>query len=137
MTGGRWNESLFQFTFSSLTNPGNMYQVDLSKSLKYESIRKADLPGYDDEDFITDRVFYKSKDGTEVPIFLVRHKSVLPTLDSKPEGPIPTLLYVYGGFGVSNPLTFSQSRRIWMENYRGMFGYVSLRGGGEYGEEWH
>jgi prolyl oligopeptidase len=137
MTGGRWNESLFQFTFSSLTNPGSMYQVDLSKSLKYEAIRKADLPGYDDEDFITDRVFYKSKDGTEVPIFLVRHKDVLPTLDSKPEGPIPTLLFVYGGFGVSNPLTFSQSRRIWMQNYRGMFGYVSLRGGGEYGEEWH
>lgn len=138
MMTGRFNETNLYYSFSSLNNPGDMYYVDLKdKSFSSRKIRAVDIPDYNDEDYIVDRIFYPSKDGTKVPMFVVRHKDVLPTLDSKPAKPIPTLLYGYGGFGVTNEMTFSTSRKIWMKNYGGMFAAVSMRGGGEYGEEWH
>jgi len=58
-------------------------------------------PSFNPEDYKTDQVFFKSKDGTKIPMFIVRKKSLLPTLESKPTKPLPTLLYGYGGFTVS------------------------------------
>jgi len=87
--------------------------------------------------FQTDRVFYNSKDGTRIPLFLIRKKSVLPSVDSTPEKPIPTLIYTYGGFGVPQDLHFSQSTNIWLDNYNAMYVVAAIRGGGDYGEEWH
>jgi prolyl oligopeptidase len=91
----------------------------------------------DVNDFTTDRVEYKSKDGTMIPMFVVRKKSVLQTINSKPEKPIPTLIHAYGGFGVVKTPYFSNSRLIWMNNMGGIFVYAGIRGGGEYGEMWH
>lgn len=95
-----------------MTNPGDLYKVDFAhdKELKSQKVRTVDVPDYNEEDYIVDRVFYPSSDGTEIPMFLVRHKDVLPSLDSKPEKPIPTLMFGYGGFGTTNDLGFSKSR---------------------------
>lgn len=135
---GRYNETDLYYSFSSLSNPGDIYYVDLKDSkLESTKVRTVDIPGYNEDDYVVDRIFYPSKDGTQVPMFIVRSKDVLPTLDSKPDKPIPTMMFVYGGFGVTNPMGFSISRNIWMKNYGGMYVAVALRGGGEYGEDWH
>ena len=83
--------------------------------------------------FTTDRAWFKSKDGTKVPMFLVRKKSVLPTPDFKPKQPIPALIYTYGGYGLSTNPHFSNSLIIWMNNMDGMYVLASIRGGGELG----
>lgn len=70
-------------------------------------------------------------------MFLVRKKSVLPSLSEKSKKPIPTLLYAYGGFGISISPYFSISRMLFLNNMEGMFALASIRGGGEFGEEWH
>ena len=82
-------------------------------------------------------MFYTSKDGTKVPMFVVRKKSTLPDLNVKPDQPITTLLYGYGGFNV--PLTpyFSVTRLLLLNNLNGLFAVANIRGGGEYGEDWH
>jgi len=82
-------------------------------------------------------VFYPSKDGTKVPMFMVRKKSTLPSVDSVPEKPIPTVLYGYGGFNVSITPMFSPTRLIHLKNLGGMLCVANIRGGGEYGEDWH
>lgn len=82
-------------------------------------------------------MFYESKDGTKVPMFIVRKKSFLPTLDSKPKAPMPTLLYGYGGFGVPETPSFSEQNLILYKNLGGIFVLANIRGGGEYGEAWH
>lgn len=136
---GRFNETQLYYRFTSMTNPGGIYGIDFSSAPTYDTKHfwQTKIPGWNEDDYAVDRIFYKSKDGTDIPMFAVRHKSVLPTLDSKPEKPIPTLVYVYGGFGESTDLSFSQSRNIWMKNYGGMYVVAAIRGGGEYGEEWH
>ena len=122
-----------------MTNPGGIYGVDFATAPNYESKHywQTKIPGWNEDKYVVDRTFYESKDGTKVPMFAVRQKHVLPSLDIKPEKPIPTLIYVYGGFGESMDLSFSQSRNVWMKNYGGMYVLAAIRGGGEYGEEWH
>lgn len=70
-------------------------------------------------------------------MFIVRKKSVLPSLDHAPKKPILTKLYAYGGFGISMTPSFAASRMIFMNNLDGLFVVANIRGGGEYGEEWH
>ena len=70
-------------------------------------------------------------------MFMVRKKSILPTLDAKPENPIPTLLYGYGGYGVSLTPYFSPTNLLFLRNLGGLFCIANIRGGGEYGEDWH
>lgn len=94
-------------------------------------------PSIDSKNFVSDLTYYKSKDGTEIPLFIIRKKSVLPTLDTKPEKPIPTIIYVYGGFGKSQEMKYSQSRMLWMNNYDGIYAVAAIRGGGDKGEQWH
>ena len=91
----------------------------------------------DISDFITDQVFYESKDGTKVPMFIVRRKDVLPDMNTTPDSPLLTLLYGYGGFNISLTPMFSPSKLVFMNNMKGLFCVANLRGGGEYGEEWH
>jgi len=86
------------------------------------------------EDFVTDQVFFTSKDGTKVPMFITRKKSLLPTLDSKPTKPMTTLLYGYGGFTVSQTPVFTPQNIVMMKNLNMMYVVASIRGGGEYGE---
>lgn len=133
-----WDSDELFYSFNSFTDPGSSYRVNMTT---FETILiqrtkvSASIP--DSSQFVTDQVWYKSKDGTEVPMFIVRKKSVLPSLDSRPAKPVPTLLYGYGGFGISITPFFSVSRLIFLHNLDGIFAVAGIRGGGEYGEDWH
>src|SRR4029077_7033716 len=85
---------------------------------------------FDPADYETSQVFYKSKDGTSIPMFLSHRQGF------RPDGTTPTLLYGYGGFNISLTPVFSVSRLQWME-MGGVFALANLRGGGEYGDAWH
>lgn len=106
-------------------------------TLKMTKIHTNKLSGINLEDFVTDQVFYESKDGTKVPMFIVRKKSVLPSIDETPSEPILTTLYGYGGFSVPITPFFSPKRLAYLNNMEGMLCVANIRGGGEYGEEWH
>jgi prolyl oligopeptidase len=87
--------------------------------------------------FKTDQVWYESKDGTKVPMFIVRKKSVLPDINQKPKAPLTTILYGYGGFKTSEVPFFNLFNLIFLNNMNGMFVVANIRGGGEFGDNWH
>jgi prolyl oligopeptidase len=82
-------------------SPGAAYEID-TNDYSVKLIRQSELPDktFKSEDYAQDQVFYKSKDGTKVPMFIIRKKTTLLSLDKKPSKTVPTLLYGYGGFGV-------------------------------------
>lgn len=131
------SDELF-FLFTSFTDPGSSYHVDMN-SFAIETVSKTKLSesSPDISNFVTDQIWYKSKDGTEVPMFVVRKKSTLPSVDQKPEKPIPTILYGYGGFNVPITPSFSPARLVFLNNLNGMLCVANIRGGGEFGEDWH
>lgn len=131
------SDELF-YSFSSFTDPGSQHRVNLT-TFESQQIRKTKLAESCPEpsDFVTDQVWYKSKDGTDVPMFIVRKRSLLPTMESKPHKPLPTILYAYGGFGVPTTPFFSISNLLYMDRMDGIFAIANIRGGGEFGEEWH
>ena len=125
--GWRDSEELF-YTYTSYDSPPTSYRYEVAtgKSTKlFQPNIKADL-----DQITVRREFFTSKDGTKVPIFLLHRK------DLKLDGKNPTLLYGYGGFSISLTPGFSSSRLAWVER-GGVFALANLRGGGEYGEEWH
>jgi prolyl oligopeptidase len=126
-TGKKEDKTAF-YSFTSFTFPPTIYRfnVDTKQSTQY---RKPDLD-FNFDDYITDQVFYKSKDGTKVPMFIVYKKGM------ERNGKNPTYLYSYGGFNISLNPSFSASRLILLEN-GGIFAMPNIRGGGEYGEAWH
>jgi prolyl oligopeptidase len=116
------------YTFTSFTTPPTIFHYDIitgeSKLYRKPSVK------FNPDDFEVKQVFYASKDGTKVPLFIAHKKGL--TLD----GSHPTLLYGYGGFNIPMVPSFSVSRLQWME-MGGVFALACLRGGSEYGEEWH
>jgi prolyl oligopeptidase len=116
------------YAYTSFNVPGTIYRLDLAtgKSTIFREPRVDFQPG----DYETKQVFFKSKDGTSVPMFIT-HKRGL-----KLDGTAPTLLTGYGGFNISLTPSFRVSNLAWME-MGGVFAMPNLRGGGEYGEEWH
>jgi prolyl oligopeptidase len=116
------------FTFTNFTTPGAVYRVDM-KTMKTTLYREPKLE-FDPAKFETKQVFYTSKDGTKVPMFLTYKKGL------KLDGQNPTLLYGYGGFNISLQPQFAPAYVVWME-MGGVYAQASLRGGGEYGEAWH
>ncbi len=126
--GGKQKDTETFYTFSSFTTPPTIYRYDM-KSGKSEIFRKSDVK-FSPADYEVKQVFYNSKDGTRVPMFIVHKKGL------KLDGTNPTLLYGYGGFSVSMPPNFSVSRLVWLEN-GGIWAMPNIRGGAEYGEEWH
>ena len=116
------------YTFTSFTTPPTIYRYDM-KTGKSEVFRKSDVK-FNPNDFVVKQVRYKSKDGTMIPMFIVHKKGL------KLDGTNPTLLYGYGGFNISLTPGFSVSRLPWLE-MGGVYAMANLRGGGEYGEEWH
>ena len=126
--GGRRDHTETFFTFSSFNQPPSSYRYDL-ESGKTEKIRSAKVD-FDPQDYVVEQVFFKSKDGTKVPMFICYKKGL------QRSGATPTLLYGYGGFNISLTPSFSISRLQWME-MGGIFALANLRGGGEYGKEWH
>jgi prolyl oligopeptidase len=116
------------FTFTNFVTPPTVYRLDM-KSGKTSVYRQPKLK-FDPANFETRQVFFTSKDGTRVPMFLTYKKGV------KLDGQNPTLLYGYGGFNISLPPSFAPSYVLWME-MGGIYAQATLRGGGEYGEAWH
>jgi prolyl oligopeptidase len=125
---GKRDEKEIYYSFTSFTYPTTIFKMDIAtgKSTLY----KKPAVDFNPEDFETKQIFYTSKDGTKVPMFIVHKKG----LDLN--GANPTLLYAYGGFNVSLTPNFSPSRVVWLEN-GGVYAQPNLRGGGEYGEKWH
>ncbi len=125
--GKEKDESVFYF-FTSFTDPGSIYEYSLKDGIS-KSFFKPELK-FNPEDYEQKQVWFKSKDGTSVPMFIVHKKGIV--LDGKN----PTYLYAYGGFNISLTPSFSASRLILLEN-GGVFAMPNLRGGGEFGEAWH
>ena len=124
--GGELDKDETFYYFSSYNRPTTIYRYDVATG-------ESDLwaqpeVAFDPDDFVVDQRFYNSKDGTRVPMFVVRHKDTT--------GPAPTLLYGYGGFNISLTPGFSASRIAWMEQ-GGAYAVANIRGGGEYGKAWH
>ena len=126
--GGRQSDLETFYSYSSFNRPPGVYRYDL---LTGESTlwRQADVD-FDPERYVVQQVFYRSKDGTRVPMFIAHRK------DLRLDGKRPTLLHGYGGFNVSLQPSFSVTRLAWME-LGGVFAMPNLRGGGEYGNAWH
>jgi prolyl oligopeptidase len=124
---GSAGSSMLYFSFQSFNRPPTVYRHDLAAHVT-ESWNEPRV-AFRADDFTTEQVFFASKDGTRVPMFVTRRRGA-------PPGPAPTLLYGYGGF--SNPLApaFSVPHLVWMER-GGVYAQVNLRGGSEYGEAWH
>lgn len=117
------------FAFTSFNRPTTIYRMDLATGA-ITPFAKPSLR-FDPEDYLVEQRFYASKDGTRIPLFLVRSKAAV-----KAGTPLPTLLYGYGGFDVSLTPGYSSSRMAWLQA-GGAFALANLRGGGEYGREWH
>ena len=127
--GGQRDDTFVFYTFNSLNVPPAIYRYDIATK-KSTVFREPKIPGYDSSAFETKQVFYNSKDGTRIPMFLVHKKGL------KLDGNNPTLLYAYGGFNVVQWPTFSAGRLALLEQGF-VYASANIRGGGEYGETWH
>ena len=116
------------YSFTSFSTPGAIYRYDLQTG--ESSLVRQPILGFSPEEFVTEQVFYESKDGTRVSMFLSYKKGL------RRNGQNPTYLYGYGGFNIPLTPSFSVSNLVWMER-GGICAYANLRGGGEYGKEWH
>ena len=124
-----YKDDLYAFyDFSSFTVPPSIYSYNISTG-KSELFKKSEVK-VNTDDYITEQVFYPSKDGTKIPMFIIHKKNI------KLDGNHPTLLYGYGGFDISITPSFSNSAFILLEN-DGVYAIANIRGGGEYGEKWH
>ena len=126
-TGKRKDTETF-YSYVSFTEPATIYRYDFKTGQSSALFRpKIDFKS---DDYETEQVFYQSKDGTRVPMFLTHRKGL------EKNGETPTLLYGYGGFDISITPSFSAAVAVWLE-MGGIYAVADLRGGGEYGEDWH
>ncbi|MEH2244856.1 prolyl oligopeptidase family serine peptidase [Nostoc sp.] len=125
--GKRYDTETF-YIYTSFTTPGTIYRYEMITG-KSTIFRQPDVD-FNPNNYETKQVFYDSKDGTRVPMFITHKKSI------KLDGNNPTYLYAYGGFNASMTPGFSVSLLVWME-MGGVYAMPNIRGGGEYGEEWH
>ena len=128
-TGGRWDRDEIFYGFQSFTFAPSIYRYDL-KEASTSLWSKVEAPSIDPAAYEVNQEWFKSKDGTRVPMFVVNKKGV------QKNGKNPTLLTGYGGFNVSLTPSFSRTAYLWME-HGGIFAVANLRGGAEFGEDWH
>lgn len=126
--GGRRDDPVTFYHFTSFTTPGVIYRYDVASG--ESTLYRQPKVDFDGSAYETKQVFATSKDGTRVPMFLVYKKGL------KLDGTNATLLYGYGGFNISLTPGFSISRAVWLE-MGGVYAMANLRGGGEYGADWH
>ncbi|RIX32136.1 S9 family peptidase [Sphingomonas edaphi] len=124
--GGEQDDEETFFAFTSFNRPTTIYRYDVGAG--QASAWASPKVAFNPDDFTVEQRFYASKDGTKVPMFIVRKKGT--------SGPAPTMLHGYGGFNVSSLPAFSPTRLAWVEQ-GGIFALANLRGGGEYGKAWH
>ena len=127
--GGRNDDKFVFYSYSSFNTPPTIYKYDIA-SKKSSEFRKVEIPGFNANDFEVKQVFYTSKDGTKVPMFITCKKGL------KLDGNNPTLLYGYGGFNITTNPNFSALRVALLEQGV-VYASANMRGGGEYGEKWH
>ena len=125
---GRYEEPEVYYGFTSFVYPTTIFKYDIEKN--ESTVFRAPAVDFNPEDFVTEQVFVTSKDGTKVPMFLTYKKTL------QKDGKNPTLLYGYGGFNITLNPGFATSRLPFLEN-GGIYAQMNLRGGNEYGEEWH
>lgn len=126
--GGERTDKFVFYTFTSITFPPTIYRYDIATG-KSTVFRTPEVK-FNPEDYVTEQVFYPSKDGTKVPMFITYKKGTVLN------GKNPTILYGYGGFNISSNPSFSPTRITWLEQ-GGIYCIANLRGGSEYGEKWH
>ena len=126
-TGSKDDDEIF-YSFSSYITPTSIYRYDIKTN--ESTLYLAPELKFNPEDYTVDQQFFASKDGTKIPVFLIHRKDIVK------DGNNPVLLYGYGGFNISLTPSFSTSRIPFIEN-GGIYAVVNLRGGGEYGEDWH
>ena len=126
--GGKKEDKEFYFSFTNYNTPSSSYKYHVEKGT-YEQYWKPEID-FNPSDYISSQVFYKSKDGTKVPMIITHKKDV------ELNGKNPTILYGYGGFNISLTPSFSIVNAVWMEQ-GGIYAVPNLRGGGEYGKKWH
>ena len=126
--GGERTDKETFYSFTSYTTPSTIYRYDIKTGRS--TLYKRPKVDFNPDDYETKQVFYASKDGTKIPMFITHRKGL------KLDGNNPTYLYGYGGFQASMTPSFSVSNLVWME-MGGVYALANLRGGGEYGEEWH
>lgn len=116
------------YSFTNYTTSGNIYKYTIAEGIS--SLHRKSKIDFNSDDYESKQVFYKSKDGTKVPMIITYKKG------TQLNGKNPTILYGYGGFNISLTPSFSISNAVWMEQ-GGIYAVPNLRGGGEYGKEWH
>ncbi|WP_461536634.1 prolyl oligopeptidase family serine peptidase [Spongorhabdus nitratireducens] len=126
-SGKRKQQTLY-FSFANFRIPGRIYR--LNPETGHISVFKVPASSFNSDDYISEQVFYTSKDGTRIPMTITRHR------DQQREGKAPTILYGYGGFNVSLTPYFSATIAAWLA-MGGVYAVANLRGGGEYGKDWH
>ncbi|HEY2865584.1 MAG TPA: prolyl oligopeptidase family serine peptidase [Pyrinomonadaceae bacterium] len=127
--GGRNDDKFVFYSYSSFNAPPTIYKYDIA-SRQSSVFRKVDIPGFNANDYEVRQVFYPSKDGTKVPMFITYKKGI------KLDGNNPTILYGYGGFNITTNPNFSALRVALLEQGV-VYASANMRGGGEYGEKWH
>ncbi|KAG0264987.1 hypothetical protein BG011_005743 [Mortierella polycephala] len=131
---GEKNDKEFFLQFMSFLSPGTIYRYSFKpedEGNRLSIFRQAKVKNFDSDDFVTKQVFYESKDGTKVPMFISHKKDLV--LD----GNNPAYIHGYGGFSMSILAAYTPSLIVFMRNLGGVVAYTNIRGGGEYGEEWH
>ena len=126
--GGKSTETELYYSFTNYITPASIYKYNISTG-KTELYQQPKVK-FNPENYVSEQVFYTSKDGTKIPMMINYKKGI------KLDGKNPTILYSYGGFNVSLQPAFSVVNAIWMEN-GGIYAVPNIRGGGEYGKKWH
>lgn len=125
---GKADDEETYYVFTSFTSPGTIYRYQISSN--QSSVFRKSKAEIDSDTYETKQVFYPSKDGTQIPMFIVHKKGI------ELNGQNPTYLYAYGGFNISLTPNYSPATIAWLD-MGGVYASPNLRGGGEYGEEWH
>jgi len=125
---GKNTDKVVYYSFTNYITPAVMYKMDPATGSM--DVYKKPSALFNGENYVSEQVFYNSKDGTRVPMIITYKKN------TRLDGNTPTILYGYGGFGVSETPEFSVTTAVWME-LGGIYALPNLRGGGEYGEKWH
>lgn len=126
--GAKKEEDVLYYSFTNYVTPSSIYKLNIEEGSS-ELYNKPDI-NFNPDDYVSEQVFYTSKDGTQIPM-IITHKKGL-----ERNGKNPTMLYGYGGFNISLTPSFSTANAVWMEQ-GGIYAVPNLRGGGEYGKEWH
>ena len=126
--GAKKDEKELYYSFSSYTYPSTIFKYDIEKG--ESSLYRKPKIDFEPSNYVTEQVFYQSKDFTKISMFITYKKGL------ERNGQNPTILYGYGGFNISQTPRFSTTNIVWLEN-GGVYAVANLRGGGEYGEKWH